>query len=119
VPNLRRRPAELAADAKSLYEARDWNALTALIDDETLGRFAVVGTHDVIAERLLERYVDVATDLELSIAVRDERDRGRLADLALTFAMASDCRARVAITGERSVWSPQRGLTLIFGVACA
>jgi len=74
--------ADLATAAQALSRAQDWEALPGLIDDAVLDQFVVVATHDTVAERLLERFGDVVTDIEFSIAVRDDEDRRRLADLS-------------------------------------
>jgi probable F420-dependent oxidoreductase len=77
--------ADLAADAKVLSKRQDWEALPELIDDDVLDAFVTIGTHDVIGDRLLERYGDVVSDIEFSIAVRDDTDSSTLADLARRF----------------------------------
>jgi probable F420-dependent oxidoreductase len=91
--------AELAHRAKGLSKAQEWERLPELVDDEVLRQFAVIGTHDTIADQLLARYGDVVTDIEFSIAVRDDDDRQRLADLARIIQSASDEPARTSITG--------------------
>ncbi|MDD7968855.1 TIGR03617 family F420-dependent LLM class oxidoreductase [Actinomycetospora lemnae] len=90
---------DLANEAKELSKAQRWEDLPAMIDDETLHRFAVIGTYDEIGERLLERYRDVVTDVEFSVAVRDDADRATLRDLAATIQAADDAPARATITG--------------------
>jgi probable F420-dependent oxidoreductase len=92
--------AELAREAQTLSRAQDWEALPALVDDDVLHRFVVVGTHDTVGDRLLERYAGVATDVEFSIAVADEADRERLADLARLIGRASEEDARATIAGR-------------------
>jgi probable F420-dependent oxidoreductase len=91
---------DLATEASRLSKVQDWEALPGLIDDEVLGQFVVIGTHDTIAERLLERFGEVVTDVEFSIAVRDEGDRERLAEVARVMQAASDERARATIAGR-------------------
>lgn len=91
---------DLAAEASGLSKVQDWEALPGLIDDGVLHRFVVIGTHDGIAERLLERLGDVVTDIEFSIAVRDGEDRARLAEVARVIQAASDERARETIAGR-------------------
>lgn len=90
---------ELANRAKGLSKAQEWERLPELVDDEVLHQFAVIGTHDTIADQLLARYGDVVTDIEFSIAVRDDDDRQRLANLVRTIQSASEDRARASITG--------------------
>ena len=89
---------DLATEASRLSKVQDWEALPGLIDDDVLTEFVVVGTHDTVAERLLERFGDVVTDVEFSIAVRDQADRERLAELARVIQGASDEPAREAIS---------------------
>jgi probable F420-dependent oxidoreductase len=90
---------DLADEAKQLSKAQRWEELPAMIDDAVLDRFAVIGTHDEIGAKLLERFGDVVTDVEFSIAVRDDTDRARLRDLAVTVQAADVTPARAAITG--------------------
>jgi probable F420-dependent oxidoreductase len=90
---------ELAGEAKVLSKAQDWEALPQLIDDDVLHQFVTIGTYDVIGERLLERFRDVVTDIEFSIAVRDNDDRERLAVLARQIQATDDAVARAAILG--------------------
>ena len=82
-----------------------------MIDDETLDRFAVIGTYDEIGERLLERYSGVVTDVEFSIAVSPdpehrERDRETLRDLAAVVQGADDTAARAEITSGDAARGP-------------
>ncbi|GLZ47340.1 LLM class F420-dependent oxidoreductase [Actinomycetospora sp. NBRC 106375] len=90
---------DLADEAKGLSKAQRWEELPDMVDDETLHRFAVIGTHDEIGDKLLERFSSVVTDVEFSIAVRDDTDRDRLRSLAATIQSASDAPARATITG--------------------
>jgi probable F420-dependent oxidoreductase len=70
---------DLADEAKVLSKAQRWDELPGLIDDEVLGTFVTIGTHDQIATRLHDRFGDVVTHCEFSIAVGDEGDRAALA----------------------------------------
>jgi probable F420-dependent oxidoreductase len=90
---------DLAHQAQQLSRAQDWEALPTLIDDDVLHRFVTIGTHDVIGDRLLERFGDVVTDIEFSIAVRDEQDRATLAAIAQRIQGHPDAAARAAIGG--------------------
>jgi probable F420-dependent oxidoreductase len=90
---------ELAAEAKQHSKAQRWEELPKLIDDDVLHQFVVTGTYDDIGQRLLDRYADVVTDIEFSIAVRDERDTQTLRELATLVQSADDARARAAIVG--------------------
>lgn len=91
---------DLASEAKELSKAQRWEELPALIDDETLGRFVVVGLHDEIAGKLLDRYAGVVTDVEFSVAVTDDADRETLHRVARTIQDADDDRARAEITAS-------------------
>jgi hypothetical protein len=56
--------------------------------------FAVVGTHEEIAAKLLERFGDVVTHCEFSIAVRDPADKAQLSRIAATLQAAPDTAVR-------------------------
>ncbi len=73
---------DLAARAKAHSKAQEWEALPPLITDDVLDLFVTVGTYDEIGDKLVDRFGDVVTDIEFSIAVRDEQDRETLAGLA-------------------------------------
>jgi probable F420-dependent oxidoreductase len=90
---------ELAAEAKILSKRQDWEALPRLIDDDVLHQFVTIGTYDVIGDRLTERYRDVVTDIEFSIAVRDDDDRQTLADLARQIRAVPDDAFRANLLG--------------------
>ena len=103
---------DLAADAKELSKAQRWEELPDMIDDETLDRFAVIGTFDEIGRRLLERYSGVVTDVEFSIAVSPDPehhalDRETLRGLAAVVQGADDAAARAEITGAGSTNDPE------------
>ncbi len=91
---------DLATEAKELSRAQRWEELPALIDDDVLHEFVTIGTHDEIGEKLLARYRDVVTDVEFSIAVRDDHDRAVLGQLARTLQAADDGPARATIRGR-------------------
>jgi probable F420-dependent oxidoreductase len=92
--------ADLAAAAKEHSKAQRWEELPKLIDDEVLHRFVVAGTYDTVGERLLDRYADLVTDIEFSIAIRDESDTETLRDLAALIQSADDTGARAAVLGR-------------------
>jgi probable F420-dependent oxidoreductase len=73
---------ELANTAKVLSRAQRWEELPGLIDDSVLHRFVTIGTHDEIAGKLQQRFGDVVTNIEFSIAVNSDDDRARLAAIA-------------------------------------
>jgi probable F420-dependent oxidoreductase len=93
---------ELAREAAVLSKAQRWEELPRLISDETLDLFAVIGTYDKIGRKLTERFRDVVTDVEFSIAVSDEQDRTRLGRLAQEIQSESETGARRAIVGADS-----------------
>jgi alkanesulfonate monooxygenase SsuD/methylene tetrahydromethanopterin reductase-like flavin-dependent oxidoreductase (luciferase family) len=93
---------DLADEAKVLSRAQRWEELPRLITDDVLREFVVVGTYDVIGRKLLERFGPVVTHCEFSIAVRNERDRERLAELVRTIRPASADAARASLAGSRS-----------------
>ena len=76
--------------------------LPVLIDDTVLDTFVTVGTYDDIAEKLLTRYGDVVTDIEFSIAVRNDTERATLTKLASQIQGANDEPARATIRGDAS-----------------
>jgi probable F420-dependent oxidoreductase len=90
---------DLADEAKVLSKRQDWESLPRLIDDDVLDQFVTIGTYDVIGDRLMERYGDVVTDIEFSIAVRDDTDRRTLAELARHVRSAPDDGFRANLLG--------------------
>ncbi|BBY52767.1 TIGR03617 family F420-dependent LLM class oxidoreductase [Mycobacterium koreense] len=92
--------SDLATEAHALSKAQRWEELPALIDDETLDAFVVIGTYDEIGDRIINRFSGVVTDIEFSIAVHDDADLATLADLARTVKSADDSAARALITGR-------------------
>ena len=68
---------ELQDELKAMTKRGEWDSMSALIDDEVLNTFAVVGTpEDAIAE-VKRRYGDIATRIQLSLP--EDRDPGSLA----------------------------------------
>jgi hypothetical protein len=90
---------ELAREAAVLSKAQRWEELPRLISDETLDLFAVIGTYEEIGAKLTARFRRVVTDVEFSIAVRDEADRARLGQLARDIQSDPETDARRAILG--------------------
>ncbi len=60
----------LAEQAAALSKAARWEELPGLVDDELLHTYVTVGTWDEIGARLRERFADVVTSIEFSIAPR-------------------------------------------------
>jgi probable F420-dependent oxidoreductase len=73
--------AEIARTLQALSRAQRWEEMPALVDDEMLDRYAVVGTHDEIAAKLKARYGGLATALEFAIPLADARDEATLRGL--------------------------------------
>ncbi len=65
---------DLAQMLNAYSRAQRWTEMTALISDEVLHQYAVVGTHEVIADRLRARYAGLATAMEFSIPVRNDTE---------------------------------------------
>jgi len=85
---------DLARKLSLFARAQDWERMPACVSDEVLHLFAVVGTHEEIAEKLLERFGDVVTHCEFSIAVRDPADKEQLSRIAATLQAAPDTAVR-------------------------
>jgi probable F420-dependent oxidoreductase len=69
---------DLANELKALSRSQRWEEMPKYISDEVLHTYAVIGTYDEIAEKILERYGDITTNVEFSIAVNNDADRKRL-----------------------------------------
>jgi probable F420-dependent oxidoreductase len=72
---------EAARRLQALSRAQRWEEMAALVDDEMLDTYAVVGTHDEIAAKLSARFAGLATHLEFRIPVTRPADKARLRDL--------------------------------------
>jgi len=72
----------LADELKVLSKAQRWEEMPALISDEVLNTYAVIGTYDEIAEKIVARYGTIVTDVEFSIPAVDEADKDLLAGMA-------------------------------------
>jgi probable F420-dependent oxidoreductase len=68
----------LADELKQLSKAQRWEEMPAYISDAMLHTYAVVGTYDEIADRILDRWGDLVSTLEFSIPVRSDDDRKTL-----------------------------------------
>ncbi|MCC7121517.1 MAG: TIGR03617 family F420-dependent LLM class oxidoreductase [Gammaproteobacteria bacterium] len=71
----------LAKELNRLSRAQRWQDMAALIDDDVLARYAVVGLHRDLVPALRARYGAVASLIEFSIPVRDEHDVASLAGM--------------------------------------
>lgn len=91
---------DLAEKAKHFSKEQNWEELPKLISDEVLDQFAVIGTYDEIGRKLVDRFGDIITDCEFSIAVRNDEDRETLRRMAHDIQSDDGAAARSAITGE-------------------
>ena len=64
-----------------LARAQKWEEMPALIDDDILHTYAVVGTHDEIAGKIGERFKGVLSDVGFSIAVDTPDDKAKMQDM--------------------------------------
>jgi probable F420-dependent oxidoreductase len=91
---------DLARKLSLLARAQEWEQMPRHVSDEVLDLFAVIGTHEEIAARLLQRFGDVVTHCEFSIAVTGPGDKERLAQIAaVAHAQPSD-GVRRRLTGQ-------------------
>jgi probable F420-dependent oxidoreductase len=72
---------DLARELSLLARAQDWEKMPGHISDEVLDRYAVIGSHDEIADKLRERLGGVVTNCEFSIAVKNQADKELLAQI--------------------------------------
>jgi hypothetical protein len=93
--------ADLADRLKLLSRAQRWEEMPQHISDDVLHRFVTVATYDEIARKLCDRYGDVVTHCEFSIAVKSEADRDLLRGLAKQIQSESLDRARRTILGAK------------------
>ena len=75
------RDGDLADRLKLLSRAQRWEEMPQHIDDDVLHTFVTIATYDTIARKLCDRYGDVVTNCEFSIAVHDDADRAALAGM--------------------------------------
>ncbi|MPY94030.1 MAG: TIGR03617 family F420-dependent LLM class oxidoreductase [Acidimicrobiia bacterium] len=89
----------LADEAKALSKAQRWEELPPLIDDDVLHTFVTIGTYDEIGARLHDRFGQVVTHCEFSVAVGGEADRSALAAMVDDLHARDDTAARATIAG--------------------
>jgi len=77
---------DLAIELSALSKQQKWEEMPGLISDEVMHRYAVVGTYDQIAGKLLDRYQGIATNVEFSIPVRSDAEHEQLAALVHTIS---------------------------------
>jgi len=69
---------DLTRKLSVLAREQRWEEMPGYIDDEVMNTFAVVGTYDEIADRIVERYAGILDQVGFSIAVETEADAERL-----------------------------------------
>jgi alkanesulfonate monooxygenase SsuD/methylene tetrahydromethanopterin reductase-like flavin-dependent oxidoreductase (luciferase family) len=57
-----------------LAREQRWEEIPNRIDDDVMHTFAVVGTHDEIADKIIDRYDGVLDQVGFSIAVKNDTD---------------------------------------------
>ena len=62
---------ELSEQAAALSKAQRWEELPGLVTDDLLEQYVTIGTWDTIGKRIIERFGDVVTTIEFSIAPRN------------------------------------------------
>jgi probable F420-dependent oxidoreductase len=72
---------DVAIELAQLSKAQRWEEMPPRISDEVLHTYAVVGTYDEIAKKLIARYRGLITDVEFSIPVGTDTERAILRDL--------------------------------------
>ena len=72
---------EVARSLQGYSRAQRWDEMPDFISDEMLDHYAVIGTHDEIAQKLNDRFGTVASHLEFAIPIADEADRTTLGEL--------------------------------------
>lgn len=69
---------DLADRLSTLSREQRWDDIPPLIDDDMLNTFAVVGSYDEVAGKLVERFSGTLDQVGFSIEVHDEADAERL-----------------------------------------
>lgn len=72
---------EAARQLQALSRAQRWDEMPALVDDDMLDAYAVIGTYNEIAAKLKTRFAGLATYLEFRIPVTSDADQSTLRDL--------------------------------------
>jgi len=72
---------ELAKELSVLSKAGRWEEMPERITDDILHEYVTVGSYDEIGQKLVDRFENVVTSIEFSIAVTNEEDKSRLGDL--------------------------------------
>jgi probable F420-dependent oxidoreductase len=69
---------DLARELSVLAREQRWEEMPAYIDDDVMNTFAVVGTYDQIADKIVNRFSGVLDQVGFSIAVRSPEDAEQL-----------------------------------------
>ncbi len=72
---------DLAEEMAVLSKAGRWEEMPDRITDDIMEKYVTIGTYDEIGDRLVERYGNVVTSVEFSIAVTADEDKDRLGAL--------------------------------------
>jgi len=72
---------EVAKKLQGCARAQRWDEMPALVDDEMLDAYAVIGTYDEIAAKLRARYAAVAQRLDFAIPAATAAEQALLRDL--------------------------------------
>jgi probable F420-dependent oxidoreductase len=72
---------EVARTLQAYSRAQRWEEMPQFISDEMLDHYAVIGTHDEIAQKLNDRFGKVASHLEFAIPVASDADKATLGEL--------------------------------------
>ncbi len=91
---------ELARKLSGLARGQEWEKMPGYVSDEVLDLYAVIGTHDEIGGKLGQRFNEVVTHCEFSIAVKNAEDQARLARIvAEAHAQSAETVRRRLTTG--------------------
>lgn len=72
---------DLAEKLTQLSKDQKWDAMPAMVDDEMLNTFAVVGRHDEIAGKLTSRFKGTLDEVGFSTTVDSEEDAAGLSQM--------------------------------------
>jgi alkanesulfonate monooxygenase SsuD/methylene tetrahydromethanopterin reductase-like flavin-dependent oxidoreductase (luciferase family) len=86
----------LADELKLLSRAQRWEDMPQHITDDVLNLYATVGTYDVIADKLAERYGELVTHAEFSIPVNSDADAQILRGMVARLRQAQPVKAGAA-----------------------
>jgi probable F420-dependent oxidoreductase len=89
---------DLARKLSQLARAQEWEKMPGFVSDELMSLYAVIGTHDEIGAKLAQRFNEVVTHCEFSIAVKDAEDRAMLARIAAEAHAQSAAAVRRRLT---------------------